>query len=227
MTKTVLGIFENRLDAEAAVDDLKDIGYKTQDISIMMRDSQPLGVMQDSGTAVADSTVSGAVTGGVIGGIAGLLIGIGAIAVPGIGALLIGGPLAAALGATGVAATTVSGAATGVLAGGIIGALVGLGIPQEDAKVYEESIKKGGILVAVPVLNDQEQEVEALLEDNGAQQIRSVETAFPESEEEIHSYTQREFLYAPVGIKGGKARVGKTVPKKTKHKSTHRVTKEK
>ena len=75
--------------------------------------------------------------------IAGLLVGIGALAVPGIGPVLAFGPLAAAIGAT------AAGAGLGAAAGGIIGALVGLGIPEEDANFYAEGVKRGGVLVTV------------------------------------------------------------------------------
>jgi uncharacterized membrane protein len=103
-------------------------------------------------------------------------VGIGAIAIPGIGAVLIGGPLAAALGLTGAAATTVSGATTGALAGGLIGALTGLGVSDSDAKVYEESIKSGGVLVAVPAQHTDTADATTVLEKHGAQQVRSIDT---------------------------------------------------
>ena len=119
------------------------------------------------------SAVSGATTGGMIGGIAGLLVGIGAITIPGLGAILIGGPLAAALGLTGAAATTVTGALTGALAGGLVGGLVGLGVPEEDARVYEDRVKSGAILVAVPLRDANEESVRGILEDNGAERVRS------------------------------------------------------
>lgn len=108
--------------------------------------------------------------------LAGLLVGIGAIAVPGIGALFIGGPLAAALGLSGAAATTVSGAATGALAGGLIGALLGLGVPEEDARIYEERIKEGGILIAIPSRTGDEARAMDILEDTGADQVRAITT---------------------------------------------------
>ncbi|HXS15471.1 MAG TPA: general stress protein [Candidatus Saccharimonadales bacterium] len=208
MNKTVLGIFDNRMDAESAIDDLEASGYQTRDISILMRDRNDAEFAKSSGTIVADNTVTGAVTGGVIGGIAGLLIGIGAIVVPGVGALLIGGPLAAALGATGAAATTVSGAVTGVFAGGIIGALIGLGVAPEDAKDYEERIRNGGILVAVPAQTGQEEEVSAILEDNHADKIRSITGVVPEREV-AQDYMPEGYMYAPIGAKGGKTRTTK------------------
>jgi uncharacterized membrane protein len=176
MAKMVLGVFTERDDAEDAIEELKTAGYNAKDISIIMKNDKESEEFADStGTNVAEGAVSGAATGGVIGAIAGLLIGVGAIAIPGLGAILIGGPLATALGLTGAAATTVSGAATGALAGGLIGALMGLGIPEEDARVYEERINQGAILVAVPTRADHESEAEDILEENGADRIRTIQ----------------------------------------------------
>ena len=66
------------------------------------------------------------------------------------GAILIGGPIAAALGLSGAAGLAASGAATGILAGGLVGGLSSLGVPEERARMYEEDIRRGGVLLAVP-----------------------------------------------------------------------------
>lgn len=171
----VLGVFSDRDHAESAVRDLQDSGYDTKEISILMKDTEVAHeVAESTGANVAEGAVEGATTGGVVGAIAGLLIGVGAITIPGIGGLLIGGPLAAALGLTGAAATTVSGAATGALAGGLIGALTGLGVSEEDARVYEERVNDGGILVAVPA-DTGNAEPGGILSSHGADQVRTVE----------------------------------------------------
>jgi hypothetical protein len=172
----VLGVFTDRPAAEAAISDLENQGFNAKDISIIMKDSTEARDMAAStGSNVASGAVSGATTGGVIGAIAGLLIGIGAIAIPGVGALLIGGPIAAALGLTGAAATTATGALTGALAGGLVGALVGLGVPEEDARVYEDRVKEGAILLAVPTTaQGSASEAQSILEQHGASQVRTV-----------------------------------------------------
>ncbi len=183
MAKMVFGVFTVRENAESAINELEDSGYNPKDISIVMQNKEDAEVIHtNTGANVADSTVSGAATGAAIGGIAGLLVGIGAIALPGIGALLIGGPLAAALGLSGAAAATVSGAATGALAGGLIGALVGIGVPEEDARVYEERVKAGAILVAVPALTGEHREASAILREHGAEQVKSIDVTEKQAE---------------------------------------------
>lgn len=178
MHTVTLGMFQTRLDAENALEELQALGYHTKDISILMRDDgtgEKQKVMEAApGAKVASGVVSGAATGTIVGGLAGLLIGIGAITIPGVGAVLIGGPLAATLGLTGAAATTVSGAVTGAAAGGLIGALVGLGLPKEKAAVYEKQIKEGGILVAVPSDTQKDAQAREILHVNGATQVDTI-----------------------------------------------------
>jgi hypothetical protein len=175
----VLGVFSTRENADAAVAELKDSGYDPKRISIVMKNNEGTVVNNAAGgSSVAEGTATGIATGGVIGALAGLLVGIGAITVPGVGALLIGGPIAVALGLSGAAATTVSGAVTGALAGGLLGALMGLGIPEEDARVYEQRIEAGGILVAVPAQIGESADAKDILSSNGADQVRSVNATF-------------------------------------------------
>lgn len=148
MTYTVLGIFNDRNDAEHAIMNLQQKDFEAKNISIVMKDQEEgKKLAEHTGTDVAGNAVTGITTGAVVGGLAGLL---GAFIIPGLGAFLIGGPISAALGLTGAAASTISGAATGAVAGGILGALMGLGLPKEEAEEYEERINNGGILVAVP-----------------------------------------------------------------------------
>lgn len=167
----VLGMFVKRSYAEDAVMDLEANGFNPQDISIVMRDHDDFAT--STGASVIEGTFSGIATGSVVGGLTGLLFGIGAIAVPGLGALLIGGPLAVVFGLTGAAATTATGALTGALAGGLLGSLVGLGVSEEDAHYYDEQIRDGGILLAVPEMG-RRQDVVDILEDNQAQNIRTI-----------------------------------------------------
>src|ERR1700704_4739438 len=111
MNATLLGVFSSRLNAEEAITDLAKEGYDARDISLVMKSDANLKTHH--GTNIAEGAASGLVTGGVLGGLAGLLVGIGVLTIPGLGALFVAGPIAAALGLAGAAATTVSGALTG------------------------------------------------------------------------------------------------------------------
>lgn len=177
MSQTVLAAFTSVGEAENAITTLKAEGYDPKQMSVMMKDTrESQQVANNTGADVATEAASGATTGGVIGGIAGLLVGIGALTIPGIGPFLAAGPIAASLGLTGAAATTVTGAATGAVAGGLVGALMGLGLSHEDATVYEDVIKEGGVVVAVPALENAVTHVTQVVNDSGATQVRTLTT---------------------------------------------------
>src|SRR5262249_39837932 len=90
---------------------------------------------------------TGVVGGGLLGGVVGWLVGIGALAIPGIGPVVAGGALATAFGIAG--GTAVAGAGIGAAAGGILGALIGMGIPEEEARYLGQRVGEGGTLVTV------------------------------------------------------------------------------
>jgi hypothetical protein len=136
--KHYLGIFDERNDAELAARDLREKGFKDEQIGYAWRDDK--GKTHQEGNKSAEMAASGAGTGVVLGGI----IGAGAaLLIPGIGPVVSGGLLATAL------AGAATGAVAGGVAGGVSGALVGLGIPDVEAKYYDEQFKKGGTLMTV------------------------------------------------------------------------------
>jgi hypothetical protein len=150
MAKTVVGLFDTFAEAQSVVQQLANSGFQREDISLIANDARgeyaKARAVGDT-SSVAEGAGAGALGGGVLGGVLGLLVGIGALAIPGIGPVLAAGPLAAALGAAG--ASTLVGAGVGAAAGGVIGALVGAGIPEEDANFYAEGVRRGGTLVMV------------------------------------------------------------------------------
>jgi len=161
MARQVVGLFDSMREAEAAVRDLQRIGISNADISFV--GNRASGDYDEAGnyigpatdvdrTEAGDGAGAGATGGAVLGGLAGVLIGLGALAIPGIGPVLAAGPFAAAIGTTGAAVGAgVVGAAAGAATGGLLGALVGAGIPEEDAHVYAEGIRRGGTLVSARV----------------------------------------------------------------------------
>jgi len=175
--ETIIGVFSERVNAEKAIADLERKGYSPRDLSVIVREKDvvtPVKAGSKGGNAVSGA-LSGAATGGVIGGITGLLIGVGAVTIPGIGAFLIGGPLAAALGLTGAAAVTASGVTTGLLAGGLLGGLVGLGVPEEAARIYEQRVREGAVLLAVPAATEEKrEEIRGIFDRYGADQTRTI-----------------------------------------------------
>lgn len=137
---TVIGLFRDQPSAERAIQRLKAAGFTERQIGVAVRDRERQQVItEETGTQAAEGAKAGAVSGGVLGGVVGLLAGVGALAIPGIGPIIAGGALA----------STLAGAGIGAAAGGLVGALVGMGIPEEDARHFEQGFQQGGILVTV------------------------------------------------------------------------------
>jgi hypothetical protein len=127
-----VGVFDDRNDAELAARDLRAKGFKDDQIGYAWRDDS--GKTHGEGNKSGQMAASGAGTGVVLGG----LIGAGAaLLIPGIGPVVSGGLLATAL------AGGVTGAVAGGVSGGIAGALVGLGIPEVEAKYYDQQFRDG------------------------------------------------------------------------------------
>lgn len=122
----------------------------------------PGGLGHEVHTKAPEGATTGGVTGGIIGGTLGLLAGIGALAIPGLGPFIAAGPLMA----------TLSGIGAGGTLGGIIGALIGSGIPEFEAKRYEDRLKKGGILLSVRANNNTlANQVKEIMQRNGAEDV--------------------------------------------------------
>ena len=171
MARLVVGLFDTMRDAEAAVHDLRALGVDTTDLSFVANNRHgdydqsghyAGGTTAEGTSEAAEGAGFGATGGAIVGGLAGVLIGLGALAIPGIGPVLAAGPFAAAIGTAGAAVGAGAlGAGIGAAAGGILGALVGAGIPEEDANLYAEGVRRGGALVMARV---DDQQLEAALD---------------------------------------------------------------
>ena len=141
MTKTVVGSFDGYESAQRMSQVLKDNGFRDEEISIVASDvagvHRPHELVSEA--EATSNTATGAVTGGLVGGAVGLVANLAAAAVPGLGAILVVGPLVVAL----------TGAGAGAVAGGLIGALTGEGVSEEHASYYAEAVRRGGAIVSV------------------------------------------------------------------------------
>ena len=136
----VFGIFHDRPTAERAVEEFRRLGFRQNDISVLFPEmASTKEFAHEKNTKAPEGTAVGAGAGAVTGGVLGWLIGIGALAIPGLGPFVAAGPLMAALAGAGVGGTV----------GGLTGALIGMGIPEYEAKRYESFLHKGGSLLSV------------------------------------------------------------------------------
>ncbi len=167
--KRAVGVFSKYPDAEAALNELKNSGFPMNQVSVVARDADrhdDIGgadVTDSVGNEADLGAKKGALAGGTLGGLTGLLVGLGALAIPGIGPVMLAGATATAI------ATTLSGTAIGAAAGGLIGALIGLGIPEDRARVYHERVSRGDYLVMVEGTEAEIRHAEAILSHRGIQ----------------------------------------------------------
>lgn len=164
---TVAAVFNEPRHAEMALNEMKSAGFTPDQISVVAKDTgETKSMVEHSDMEGAETTGigTGALLGGLTGGIAGWLVGIGALAIPGIGPIVAAGALA----------TTLGGAAVGAVAGGLIGALVGAGIPEEDARGYETHVREGRILITAQASTGQQaQQARDAFAQHGGSDIRA------------------------------------------------------
>jgi hypothetical protein len=173
--KAVFCLAREEAQAVQIVDDLKRAGFSNNDISVLLPDkSTTREFAHEKGTKAPEGALTGAGAGGVLGGVFGWLVGIGALAIPGLGPFIAAGPLMAALSA----------AAVGATAGGIVGSLVGLGMPEYQAKRYESRLREGRILLSVHSDNAEEtRRAKEIFQRAGAEDIASSGEASVSEEE--------------------------------------------
>lgn len=174
--RTVVGMYENLAVARHVVDDLVRAGFGREHISLVAadrdqvyspyvdsmgnpRDAVTYDVASRSADGAGDGSevAEGAGIGALIGGLGGLLVGLGALAIPGVGPIIAAGPILAA----------VTGAGLGAVTGGMVGALVDLGIPDEEAEVYAEGVRRGYNMVAVQTPESRVDQARLIMERSG------------------------------------------------------------
>src|ERR1700733_10459514 len=165
MDKAVFAIAKTEEQAINIANQLKSAGFSNNDISVLFPDKAgSRDFAHEQHTKAPEGAAVGAGTGAVLGGALGWLVGIGALAIPGLGPFIAAGPIMAAL----------AGAGAGGVVGGIAGALIGMGIPEYEAKRYEGRIKEGGILLSVHCdSSDWVKKAKQVLERTGAEDISS------------------------------------------------------
>lgn len=160
--RTVVGLFDNMEDANRAATELETRGIRRNEISLIASNEAGKYADYSSGTGeVGKGIAGGAGAGAAIGGGLGLLAGLTALAIPGFGPVIAAGPIAAAL----------TGAGIGAAAGGLIGGLSNAGVSEEDAHLYEEGVRRGGVLLSLRTTDDKTDEAADILDRNGAKNI--------------------------------------------------------
>jgi len=138
---TVVGVFEDRRQADQAVAELKRAGFRDDQIGVAMRQTE--GASQNAATGESGDTYAEE------GGVTGLLAGLGLGALAGLGVLSGVIPVIGPAIAGGTLGILLSNAAAGAAVAGLTGALIGYGIPEEEAKYYHSEFEAGRTIVTV------------------------------------------------------------------------------
>jgi uncharacterized protein (TIGR02271 family) len=155
---TVIGVFEDRRQADAAISELRKAGFREDQIGVASRQAEGEAATTttgEQGTKWETGAITGALAGAGLGGLVGL--GIMAGVIPVIGPVIAGGTLAVIL----------ANAAGGAAIGGLLGALTGAGIPEEEARYYQGEFEAGRTLVTVTA-DGRYDEAVAILRRHGA-----------------------------------------------------------
>lgn len=154
-TTTILGVFDSAESARRALHELRDSGMHLHDTSLVAQG--------EHGSDEKLNAPEGALLGAAWGGLVGLV----ALAIPGIGPFIAGGAVAAAL----------TGAAAGAVVGGISGALMhSNNLREEDARRYEGHVQAGKTLVVVKADEADAVGVRRILAHDGAHSVRENQT---------------------------------------------------
>jgi uncharacterized membrane protein len=169
--RRAVGTFSNRSDLEYALRELRDAGFDMNKASVIAKNNDTgnqvadVETAEDIGNQADEGAAAGALTGGVFGGITGLLVGMGSLAVPGVGPILLAGEIATAL------ITTIAGAGIGAATGSLLGALVGLGIPEERAHIYNSRIERGDYLLILDGTETSINRAEVIVKNRGIEEF--------------------------------------------------------
>lgn len=154
--KTVIGLYDDLETARRVVQALTDASIDANDINLVAGDpdgryAKPEKEVVKAGT---DPAVEGAVAGGVLGGLAGLLFGLSTFALPGLGPVIVAGPLLSSL----------AGAGVGAAGGGLVATLAKeWNLSEEEAELYLEAVRRGGALIMVRAPQERVDDVRGIM----------------------------------------------------------------
>jgi len=163
----ISAIFDNHSEAERAIGDLRAAGIDDSAISVVgQHGDDSVSDRTGDGTAVgSDDEPTSFLAKAAAGSGIGALLGVAALAIPGVGPLAAAGAIAASA----IPGAALAGTAVGAAAGGLTDVLTGHGVSHDDAAYYSDRINQGGIFVSVDPsrANLPEAQVQQILSDAG------------------------------------------------------------
>ncbi len=151
--QSVVGVYESLSDARAALEVLDQAGFSQDEVSFVTSNVEKQtddAEVLEYGDMSADRAAKGAGVGALVGG----LLGSPLLMVPGIGPLLMAGPIAA-----------------GGVVGGLMGAMAGWGVTPDNIEEYQQLVRKGEVIIVVQGPPDRVVHAHELLNDTSAKQV--------------------------------------------------------
>jgi hypothetical protein len=156
----LMALFPNRSAATAAARQLVALGVAREDLSVVASDHQTEGTIADEVGGSPGSEIEDSRQAGHLGELGGFILAAIAIGMPGTGAIVAAGPLAAELGE-----------AAGHVAGHLSSTLVKAGLSDKDAVDWQLRIHAGAVLLGVHARSVQPAAAETQLKSNGAERV--------------------------------------------------------
>jgi hypothetical protein len=166
--RQVVGIFSSRETAGIALDQIVLSGFPLAQVFLLGQDRNDSPETFSTFSATVSSAKFGKITGtatglkkgmalgNLVGGTSGLLLGVGLIALPGVGQLMLSSAIAFIILSGGICTA----------AGGLAGALIGLGVTSEQAKAYSQKVSEGSFLLVVKGTTAEIKRAQHLLREN-------------------------------------------------------------
>ena len=158
--KTVTALFKTEAEAGRAADALFEGGFTHEQIGIiagheLSHAENHTTAPEDSERKVMNALGKGLAFGGGLGALAG---GLSALLIPGVGPLVVGGALA----------TTFLGAGLGAATGGVMAGLMKAGVDESDARLFEDALRHGGVVLTVHTDAAHARQAVTILDSHGA-----------------------------------------------------------
>jgi len=147
MAAAVAGLFDTFDDARKTLEDLESNGFSRGEVSCIASDPDRIYAREfdardvEEAADLSKDTVDGAVQGAALGGAIGFLAGLTALVIPVFGPVITIGSMWA-------------GVSVGAAAGGVMGALSNYDLPEEQAGLFAEGLRRGGAIVVVETSNE-------------------------------------------------------------------------
>ena len=170
MAKTIVAVFKVYGNAEKAAFEIRNKGLRTDNISIIVKDSSnkayyspnnedgQLKLVQNDSIPFKISKIErmsdGFITGGIFGGVSGILVGTASMFVSGLGMVAAAGPIGGLL--------------FGLIVGGLLGGLMDIGIPKVKRQEYENLVSNGNALFSMKVDEERMEAIIKIIKENGA-----------------------------------------------------------